>query len=132
MSKPPCVLDHTNLDRYYLPNHLIGHVDYITPGVVPRKLKKSSLTKRSVGPRGRPGKMPWEWPQPPEPPIWQWWWQNPPPPFDGLPSDVANCSTWITPPCVRALYGLPQASDDVDPSNAVGVFEEYDTYSQGE
>lgn len=119
--------------RYYLPNHIIEHVDYIKPGVVPAKLSKRAITattKRSVARKQAPPKMPKFHPQPPPPSEWQYWHNHPQQPENGLPSDLVNCSTWITPPCVRALYDIPLPSGTPNRTNTLGVFEEEDTYSQ--
>lgn len=74
--------------------------------------------------------MPWSHPQPPPPSQWQYWHKHPGHPQSGLPADLVNCSTWITPPCVRALYDIPLPSGTPHPSNTLGVYEEDDTYSQ--
>lgn len=118
--------------RYSLPKHLVEHVDYIKPGVVPAKLKKRAVAnKEKRDPRHRPGppKSPFSYPEPPSPSQWHHW-HNHGNPSHGIPADLVNCSTWITPPCVRAMYNIPLPSGTPNPSNSLGIFEEMDTYSQ--
>ncbi|GAM86182.1 hypothetical protein ANO11243_041930 [Dothideomycetidae sp. 11243] len=106
-------------DEYSVPSHLTEHIDYITPGVVPAKLKRTAITKRDA-------------PKPKfqNPPRMPYWNDNPLPPYLGIPADLVNCSKWITPACVRALYDIPLPWADADPSNFLGIFEEEDTYAQ--
>lgn len=123
-------------DEYYVPDHLMQHIDYVTPGVVPSKMKKSSIKKRDDNPPRpvrRPPiapKMPSTYPAPPTPAEWQQILKNPGASKNGIPADLVNCSIWITPPCVRALYDVPLPSGEVCKDNSLGIFEEEDTYSQ--
>jgi tripeptidyl-peptidase-1 len=52
-----------------------------------------------------------------------------PPGAGQLPADLQDCGRNITPTCLKALYGIPDAhiKDDV---NALGLFESGDIYSQ--
>lgn len=40
-----------------------------------------------------------------------------------LPPALQNCSTNVTPDCIRALYGIPKAPAAV-PGNSVGVYQQ--------
>jgi tripeptidyl-peptidase I len=46
-----------------------------------------------------------------------------PPSADKLPADVQGCGTNITPPCIRALYQIPQLQH-ATPGNSLGLFEQ--------
>ena len=110
-------------DEYSLPNHIVSHVDYITPGiklsppVQKSKVKRSSAeipTHKLFGPVSKP---PFDGP-----------W-IPPAGVLGLPPDVQNCGVNITPACYRALYGIP-APTFVIPEGGLGIFENEDVYAQ--
>jgi tripeptidyl-peptidase-1 len=106
--------------RYYLPDHIRGHVDYVSPGVKLSATLKKSKVKRSTarafkkpGPKKSPNPHPW----------------STPPGAGALPADLRACGSNITPPCIKALYGIPNAyiKDDV---NIMGLYESGDVYSQ--
>lgn len=42
-----------------------------------------------------------------------------------LPADLQNCGVAITPPCIRALYGIPVATKK-SPGNSLGLYEQGD------
>jgi tripeptidyl-peptidase-1 len=46
-----------------------------------------------------------------------------------IPADLQHCDVAITPACIKALYGVPKGTL-AHPSNAMGIFEEGDYYSQ--
>jgi len=95
---------------YHVPKHIQEHIDYITPGL---KLMPS-VAKRGFGMSGHKGALP-----PKRRPYHH----------HHTPSDLAHCDVAITPACIAALYGIP-AGKLADPSNAMGIFEEGDFYSQ--
>jgi tripeptidyl-peptidase-1 len=109
--------------RYYLPEHVREHVDYISPGVKLSAPMRKAEIKRSSKARNfhKPG--PWKQPHNPH---FQW---TPPPGASGLPEDLKACSLNMTPTCLRALYGIPVATikDDV---NMLGLYESGDSFSQ--
>lgn len=115
-------------DEYHIPSHLRPHIDYVTPGV---KLS-SMLKKRSTSSVKR--HMPWGGPSGPDRPSsphlrpapTQPWY--PPPAAYSLPAEVQACGVNITPPCLRALYGIPPGHIN-DSVNTLGVFEQGDYYS---
>ena len=45
------------------------------------------------------------------------------------PTSTANCGEYITPACLKALYGIPDAKFN-HPENVLGVFESFDAYDQ--
>lgn len=129
-------------DGYHLPSHLVHHVDYVTPGValsnnfIKTSLKRS-LDKRGGGKGGKwgPGGG-WGNPAHPSGPV-HWI-----PPFDGqpanlppyahsLPSDLQGCSYNMTPTCIKAMYGIPNATRNDGPG-AIAVFEDGDIYAQSD
>lgn len=54
-------------------------------------------------------------------------WHMPPPAYS-LPPDLQACNVNITPPCLRALYGLPMGHIN-DSVNALGFYEQGDYYA---
>jgi tripeptidyl-peptidase I len=46
-----------------------------------------------------------------------------------IPADLQHRDVAITPACIKALYGVPNGTL-ANPSNAMGIFEEGDYYSQ--
>lgn len=113
-------------DEYHVPVHLSEHIDYVTPGV-----KFSHIVRKRSG-EGWPG-----WPHHPHGPHRPWRHPIPhhhgpphlPPAAQGLAPDLQHCDVNITPPCLRALYGIPLGKVD-DPANSPGFFEQGDYYAQ--
>lgn len=108
--------DTQNLNTYYsfsyhVPKHIREHIDYITPGL--KLLPGASLGKRGFGMSGGQGT--------PSPPKRR--------PHHNVPKDLAHCDVAITPACIAELYKIPPGTL-ADPSNAMGIFEEGDFYSQ--
>lgn len=42
---------------------------------------------------------------------------------EGLPAALQNCSTNVTPDCIRALYGIPKSPKAV-PGNSLGLYQQ--------
>ena len=51
------------------------------------------------------------------------------PHYNPIPANLSHCDVAITPACIAALYQIP-AGKLANPSNAMGIFEEGDYYSQ--
>ena len=111
--------------RYYLPEHVREHVDYITPGI---KLLTPSysrsdpdLQKRTFGVTSPGHHL-----QPPlKKPV-------PPPGIQALVNAplAATCGTAITPACIMTLYNITKATKAAS-GNQLGIFEDLgDVYSQ--
>jgi tripeptidyl-peptidase I len=49
-----------------------------------------------------------------------------------LPTDVQDCGSNITPPCIKYLYKIPQPRQTPDKVNSMGLYESGDTYAQGD
>ena len=117
----PCTLI---LLRYSLPEHIREHVDFISPGVkLSASLKKTEVKRSaSVGGHHKPGPFKKVPPHSPHP------WKMPPG-AGSLPPDLQDCGRNVTPVCLKALYGIPNAyiKDNV---NQLGLFESGDIYSQ--
>lgn len=112
-------------DQYHLPKKIQEHVDFVYPGVkavkLPTGLKKRRDEQKKKRGFGKPTSM-----QPPK--------IRPAPKIMPLLNETANCDSVITPICIQALYGIPppDPNSKVDPSNTLGIFEEGDTYAQGD
>lgn len=124
--------------RYYLPENVSKHVDYIKPGItLSPPLAKRTLTRRDLedlekrddsphtyansgAPYSNPyATMPWSGSVGPEAPG-----------ADALPQNLRFCGSQITIDCIRALYDIPRGTANT-PENALGVLEYYpDIYSQ--
>jgi len=108
------------VNRYYLPEHIQHHIDYITPGVKHQIFKRSITTgskqKRNmlVAPESEAIMLPHQ-------DIT----------FDadvGVAVDAKviplNCSNYVVDgDCIRAMYGLPDidVNKKVNPNNALGL-----------
>ena len=114
-----CVVYLLTYARYHVPKHVQEHIDYITPGI-----KLTPVVKRSVNikrsshnfskpPRrmfGPPGDVDMHW-QALE--------------AANLPPDLQGCGMNITPPCIKALYQIPNAETiGAVPGNSLGLFEQ--------
>ncbi|KAK4549497.1 hypothetical protein LTR36_006494 [Oleoguttula mirabilis] len=113
-------------DAYYLPRHLRAQIDYVVPGVKP----SPALTKRTLK-RSSPSSGPQTSKRPPYfGPQHHGPWHVPPGAQD-LPPDLQACGRNITPPCIRALYGIPVAHLN-DSANSLGIYEGGDYYAQAD
>ena len=83
---------HPACESYHLPEHLVPHVDFVTPTVhFDAKLSKRSGSSQSLKSIGQPGfgigpKTTGE--------VSSW------------TNQLSDCDTYITPSCLRALYGF--------------------------
>jgi tripeptidyl-peptidase-1 len=101
-------------DEYHLPSHLSHHIDYVSPGVKHRQLRKRTILAK------RPPHI-----MDNNPALHQ--------PFTAesqMHANLSNCDVLITPACIAALYDIPKPSSDVAKGNALGIFEEGDFYAQ--
>ena len=113
-------------DQYYLPRHIEQHIDYVVPGVKSSPpLKKRNVKRNQIG--GHHGI--WWQPHPWDPPYHGPW--HMPPAAHGLPPALQDCARNITPICIRALYDIPKPHL-TDSVNSLGLFEQIDTYAQGD
>jgi len=113
-------------DKYHVPKHLAGHIDYIIPGVkLSPPLVKRSITRRDNSDSVKAHRKNWD----PKkiPPQLQFW--KKPPHNPKLPTNLQDCARNFTAVCYRALYNIPAANVPV-PGNEPAVFESGDTYSQ--
>lgn len=114
-----------NVPSYHLPKHIRGHVDYVTPGV-----KLTPVVKRDVKAKRH---FPW-FPKPPSRLPFPWSGGNPhwkPPGAGSLPADLQGCGLNITPPCIKALYQIPDATHAA-PDNSLGLYEQGDYFSKSD
>jgi tripeptidyl-peptidase-1 len=99
-------------DKYYIPEYLRNHIDYVTPGVKRTTIGRTRNAKRATGREG---------PR-----------RHPAPYMPKNNTDLATCDRAITPACIRALYHFdtlnPHAS--VSPKNSMGIYESGDFYAQ--
>ena len=49
-----------------------------------------------------------------------------------MPEDVQGCGVNITPPCWRALYGIPAVLPKATPGNSLGLFEQGDYFAESD
>lgn len=122
-------LQRMGCDAYYLPAHVSKHVDFIKPGVVLSSPLKKRVLKRdgSLSPSTSGRRFPYGRP-PHARPNHQPNWHMPTPAYD-LPPALQTCSVNITPTCIRALYDIPML-DFHSPENIMGLYEDYDAFSQ--
>lgn len=121
---------HVACEKYHIPEHLVEHIDVVTPTVhfdqrvghdrtnqykempedAVEELKKRQLAKREIpvtGIVGRPTDA-----------------SNPKQGADifNAMMDLSQCNTMITPECLRALYKIPQGSTASN-NNTLGIVE---------
>jgi tripeptidyl-peptidase-1 len=97
---------------------LISHIDYITPGIkMTPVVKRSIMTKRSKTSKhsGFELVVPENW----SPPT-------------GLPPDLQYCGFNMTAPCIKALYGIPDAPKHPKSSNGLGLYEQGDYFAKSD
>lgn len=90
---------HVGCEEYSVPEHLVEHIDYITPGITRLGLKARSLKRDSVG-RSAPHRRP--------PPI-----STPfsfPPGKVNLAGDTSLCDTVISPACIFGKLCIRQST----------------------
>jgi tripeptidyl-peptidase-1 len=112
-------LTSVGCEEYSVPEHLSQHIDYIRPGV-----KLSTPVKRETKVK-RDESVKQQWPHGPQ-------WARPdhwpmPKGAQGLAPDLQNCGVNITPPCLRALYGIPKGKY-ATPGLELGLFEQGSYY----
>ena len=90
--------------HYSVPEHLEGHIDFITPGVHVSSFTKRNLHKRSLQQLEERAAS-----------------------YDD--NSTANCGSHIRPPCIKALYNIPDATLNT-PENALGIYEDFQSYDQ--
>lgn len=105
-------------DEYHIPEHIVPHIDYITPGiklsnrVVKRSIKVAKTTTERNSRKS---------------PIWGFGRGRHERPSSttaaGLPLDLRDCAATMTPTCHRALYQIPDPVK-VSTGNSLGVFEQ--------
>jgi tripeptidyl-peptidase-1 len=100
-------------DHYHLPERISTHVDYVRPGIALSPPMRKRTVSRTQASRHKAHKS-----------------SSRVTPSYSNSTELQNCGTAITPACLRALYGIPQASGS-DDQNALGVYEDQnDVYSQ--
>ncbi|MCJ1287426.1 hypothetical protein MMC26_006777 [Xylographa opegraphella] len=104
-------------DEYHIPKHIQEHIDYITPGikltpVVKRSVKVKRESSLSSKPAGRVST-----------PAGSDDLQSISPSAMNLPPDIRGCGLNITPPCIKALYQIPNATLK-SPGNSLGLYEQ--------
>lgn len=110
------------MNRYHVPEHLQPHIDYITPGV-----KLTPVVKRTVKTkRGTPyaAKAPIHVSVDVDNQIIT-------AADASLPPALQNCSTNVTPACIRALYGIPDAPKAV-PGNSLGLYQQGSYFAESD
>ncbi|MCJ1417209.1 hypothetical protein MMC32_003549 [Xylographa parallela] len=105
------------LHAYHIPKHIQEHIDYITPGikltpVVKRSVKPKRESSISSKPAGRTSS-----------PAGSDDLQSLSPSAMNLPPAIQGCGMNITPPCIKALYQIPDATLK-SPGNSLGLFEQ--------
>lgn len=93
---------HIATDKYHVPQHLTEHIHYITPTVALHPIsRRSRLVKRDgSSPRLQDLAI-----------------------ANGVSDDLSDCSSGVTPACIRAMYGIPRGNSSVA-GNEIGIFEQ--------
>ena len=91
------------MTRYHIPSHLTAHIDHIRPGITSSTLLSKVAAERTLS--SDHGDL-----QDLKEKISQ---------ID--PNSLATCGQYITPACLKAMYGIPNAKYNQS-ENALGVF----------
>ncbi|OAA73958.1 Peptidase S53, propeptide [Cordyceps fumosorosea ARSEF 2679] len=104
---------HLGADDYHLPASIAAHVDYVWPAVASRRVK--SAPAAAVSPKDGTGSLT-------------------PEEIKAIKADpLTDCTKYVTPACIAAMYNIPPAPRTVSPKNALGVFEiDYEMYKQSD
>ncbi|CAG7929585.1 unnamed protein product [Penicillium olsonii] len=107
-------------DEYHVPEHIQGHIDYITPGVkLSPIVKKSSLAKRvSHLAHSKEADAVAEAKIIPAEAM-------------SLPSELQSCGSQMTPACIKALYRIPDATK-ANKGNSLGLYEQGDYFAKSD
>ncbi|MCJ1312828.1 hypothetical protein MMC25_006504 [Agyrium rufum] len=99
--------NHLACDEYSIPAHLQQHIDMIMPTVhfdIPVKPREGRIAKRTTGQKGAiSGVVKGETIEIPT-------GKNPTTDAAQVTFSLANCNTYITPDCLRALYNFPNGT----------------------
>lgn len=111
---------HVACDAYSIPNHLLEHVDIISPTVhfdakIHPRSDGAALSTQQAVPNKSPG-MPGSGSLPKGGFVMDMGKTHPD------MNDLKNCDAYITPACLRALYQLP-INKATHPANSLGVVE---------
>ena len=101
-----------------MPEHLSQHIDYITPGIMTSAPTRKSKVKRNLRNTNRSSMRPRTDDHSKQAP-------------NISATSTATCDKWITPACIKALYGIPDAQYN-QPENTLGIFEFLDPYDQAD
>lgn len=111
-------------DKYHIPDHLQGHIDYITPGVklTPvlkkhKKVKRASHLAHSQPSLERVSSAEAK--------------HSIPAKALSLSADLQGCGYNMTPTCIKALYGIPDATK-ASKRNSLGLYEQGDYFAKSD
>jgi tripeptidyl-peptidase-1 len=109
--------------RYHVPEHIQGHIDYITPGVkLSPIVKKSTKTKRASHLAKSKGAIASDISSKAK---------AIPAKAKGLPAELQKCGSDMTPACIKALYKLPDATK-AKKGNSLGLYEQGDYFAKSD
>lgn len=105
-----------------MPEHLQPHIDYITPGI-----KLTPVVKRTVKTkRGTPYAV-----KAPLRVAVEETSQAVTTTDASVPAALAGCSTNVTPACIKALYGIPNATL-ATPGNSLGLYQQGSYFAESD
>ncbi|KAJ5143670.1 Peptidase S8/S53 subtilisin/kexin/sedolisin [Penicillium bovifimosum] len=109
-------------EEYHVPEHIQHHIDYITPGVkLSPIVKKSTKAKRASHLAHSKGEIASDISKP----------KVVPPKAKGLPAELQNCGSDMTPACIKALYKIPDATK-AKKGNSLGLYEQGDYFAKSD
>jgi len=106
----------------------VPHIDYITPGIkLTPVVKRTVQRKRSIPHQAKkPNRLS---SNSPAFNGFPWGWK--PPGAGQLPAELQDCGRNITPPCIKALYQIPNATK-ATPGNSLGLYEQGDYFAKSD
>ncbi|CAI7645716.1 unnamed protein product [Penicillium manginii] len=111
-------------DEYHVPGHIQGHIDYITPGVkLTPVLKKHKKVKRASHLAHSDPIL--------EGVSFEEAKYSIPAKALSLSADLQGCGYNMTPTCIKALYGIPDATK-ASKKNSLGLYEQGDYFAKSD
>ncbi|KAJ5113386.1 subtilisin-like protein [Penicillium angulare] len=111
-------------DQYHVPEHIQGHIDYITPGVkLSPIVKKQAKAKRAsqIG-HSKPNAKAVS----SDEGVY-----SIPAKAKSLPEDLKTCGYNMTPTCIKAMYKIPDSKTAVK-GNTLGLYEQGDYFAKSD
>ncbi|KAJ5232473.1 Aorsin [Penicillium chermesinum] len=107
-------------EEYHVPEHLRDHIDYVTPGIKMSSVKKRNVKRASHLATAQPNAKAVSSDDS---------YHSIPAKALNLPTELQDCGVNITPACLKAMYGIPDATKATK-GNSLGLYEQGDYFAE--